>query len=69
MDLLKEEDISRNPKVIAVGYGKEYEKDERFAKRPLKFERMTIVFKSGKFNYNLSIVYYSKYAKICGGRS
>ena len=67
MDLLKEEDISRNKQVIGVGYGWRYENDPGIS-RPLEFTRLNM-FMMPNLDLNVTIFSSDPYAKTCHGRS
>ena len=67
MDLLKEEDIRKNSQIIAVGYGQQYEGDER-GERHLKFTRLNI-YENKDFDLNFTIFFHDIYTRICIGKS
>ena len=66
MNLLKQEDVKRNKQVIAVGYGKEYEKDTRRSSRPLKFTKLNIFSLPG-LDLNVTITSDDPHTKTCRG--
>ena len=69
MDLLKQEDVERNSQVIAVGYGLEYDGDDRNFEKALMFTRMKIFKYNEEFELNLTIYTKDPYSTICSGTS
>ena len=69
MDLLKQEDVERNSQVIAVGYGLEYDDDDRNFDKALMFTRMEIFKENEEFELNLTIYTKDPYSTICSGRT
>ena len=69
MDLLKKEELERNSQVIVVGYGEQYEGDER-DERSLKLTRLNMFMTDNVplLTLNITILSHDSNSKACKGR-